>query len=108
MTEKTKADIAAEVKAKAKAEALTIAKDKSITEHTMVLHNGLRLTSGPVPDKCVRVLVLRNHDGNGPRTFYRAGEIVDVFRAYYEQQTTPLDEHGHKWTVKPAVFELVK
>ena len=100
---KVKADAAA----KAKAEALAKAKETKGL-HVVEVVGGLRVTSGPVPDKCVRVHVLRNHDGNGRGAFYRAGEIVDIFHSYFVQQTTPKDENGHEWKVEPPPFELVK
>jgi hypothetical protein len=99
--------VKAEANASAAKEALAKAKSKDGPQKVEII-NGLRVTSGAVPDKCVRVLVLRNHDGNGRRAFYRAGEIVDIYHAYYIQQTTPKDENGHEWKVTPAPFELLK
>jgi len=98
----------AEAKAKRIAEAQSKAKESKSAQRKIELVDGLRITSGPVPADCVRVKVLRPHDGNGPRCFYRPGEIVDIYEKYYVQQTTPTDENGHKWTVKPPVFELVE
>ena len=109
---KTKAEMSAKEKAAAKAKRLAEAHEKAKATkggtRKIELIEGLRVTSGPVPADCVRVKVLRPHDGNGPRCFYRPGEIVDIYQKYYEQQTTPTDENGHKWTVKPPVFELVE
>lgn len=98
----------AEAKAKRIAEAQSKAKESKEAVTTVELVDGLRITSGPIPPGCVRVKVLRPHDGNGPRCFYKPGEIVDIYRAYYIQQSTPTDADGRKWEVTPPVFELVK
>lgn len=105
----TEADrkLKAEAKAIAEKDALAKAKSKEGPQVVEVV-NGLRVTSGAIPDACVRVKVLVPHDGNGRRAFYRPGEIVDIYHKYFVQQTTPTDENGHKWTVKPAPFELLK
>jgi excinuclease UvrABC helicase subunit UvrB len=89
---------------------MTNAEKRSTTdgEHEVVLVNGLRVTSGAVLPECVRVKVLRNHDGNGDGAFYYKGEIVDIYAKYHKQQTKPVDENQHEWEVNPPVFELLK